>query len=718
MHSLKKFLLIAAIAAWLGAAVLRFFDSGAVQEEPEAGNDENSTTQVSRGDAPVPDANHKEPPPSQTAPEPSQTEPAPNSKGAETAEETSIGESERPDYDNEVALSNQITENITRHRSYLKDLYDEFEQIQNNPQTIIKLRAEDMRREDDRNTRADGLSTSAGARTMRDHYDALFGLNHALGAYIELEDYKTDGASRGMKILDDMSGFVADLADERNRLREMIYANRKNVVQNGHGKVYQMMIDIIDHEEKVLDYLDTLYQNEPAKGLDETFIIQSYLETEDLLTAFARDFNIRKPDPSVRFLKTFPESINKLQRIKQRTVDESSFIHKKSTNHVNEFVEEFTEYFNKDVLAVFKYYVKAAGKKDPAIFHYPNYLHLLRYKDYNLDIRIEPLVLSDTAVQSIDVKPRPDTLNRPAFEVLNGYVEALNVRTKSLDNFRHSLKNFQRDLHSLKNANERWQQQYNLRFYGDPFSVPKTDFAVLQKRSPLLIPDYSAQLLGQLENIQNTMLECERLHWELSAYSEKKLYLTAGFGKTEEMLERFSMLFDTFRSMKKRLYIDLLAIYDAYPDSEPDNPWRVTSGAMRRAVDAAESTLHAVKDRFSDDTSQVIATDALLSLRRDMVENQAKYMAGIRRIGRNNGHCPYNPYEDMTEKLKSMIDKIAHIDTYVESGRYDEYNGYVDVYNRIIQDYNKFAELAKGDTDSAKDDAHRPVYILLQATAF
>jgi hypothetical protein len=108
----------------------------------------------------------------------------------------------------------------------------------------------------------------------------------------------------------------------------------------------------------------------------------------------------------------------------------------------------------------------------------------------------------------------------------------------------------------------------------------------------------------------------------------------------------------------------------------------------------------------------------LLSLRRDMVENQAKYMAGIRRIGRNNGHCPYNPYEDMTEKLKSMIDKIAHIDTYVESGRYDEYNGYVDVYNRIIQDYNKFAELAKGDTDSAKDDAHRPVYILLQATAF
>lgn len=703
MHPIKKILVIAAAAASMGATMQYFSDFCANRKEPDPTDNATEAVAVSPDNDIVPEAGQKEP--------------ATNSKGTGQAEDTSVSKSESLNYDDELALSNKITDNIARHRSYMKDVYDQLSQIKVNPKSFVRLITEDIRRLDD-HAHTDAPSASTREQALRDNYNALCNLDNSLNVYIKLEDYKTDRAARGMKILDDMSALVAELAAERNRLRETARASRKHVIQNEHGKAYGIMMDIIDHEEKVLAHLDAVFQDNPPKGLDEDFLIRSYLETGDLLRTFEKEYDLHYPDPANRFAEAFPESIRRLQQVKQRAVDENGFADKKSSNHANGLIEEYAAYFNNEVLAIFGYFVKTVRTKEASMRLYPKYLPLLRHKDYRLDVPIEPRSFNARQVPILEVKPRKAALNRAAFDVLNGYVEALNVRTNSLDHFRPILKNFERDLNYVKKTDEKSRQQYKLRFHGDSFRVPKIDYADLRKRSPELIPEYSAQLLGQLENIQEILLKCESLRDELAIYSENRVYLSAGFAGADEMLERFSVLFDTYRSMKERLFKDVRAVYDAYPGSRPDNPWKVTSVIMRRAVDEAKSTLQAVKTRFSGDKSQAPAADTLLSICRDMVVNQAKYMAGIQRMGQYHGHCPYKPYENMAEELKSMIEKIGRIDSYVENGRHEKYDDYVYVYNRIAENYNKFAELAKGDVDSAKDDVQRPVYILFQTTAF
>ena len=92
-------------------------------------------------------------------------------------------------------------------------------------------------------------------------------------------------------------------------------------------------------------------------------------------------------------------------------------------------------------------------------------------------------------------------------------------------------------------------------------------------------------------------------------------------------------------------------------------------------------------------------------------------MSGIRRIGKNHGHCPYNPYERMPDELERMSNKLSEIDGYIENEQFDKYKEYVYRYNELTEDYNKFAFLGKGEVESALNDSNRPTYILSQTIA-
>lgn len=70
-------------------------------------------------------------------------------------------------------------------------------------------------------------------------------------------------------------------------------------------------------------------------------------------------------------------------------------------------------------------------------------------------------------------------------------------------------------------------------------------------------------------------------------------------------------------------------------------------------------------------------------------------MKGIQKIGRNNGLCPYTPYEDLPETSKTLSEKLKSLKPAKSSGGYDHpYHSLVYLYNEIVEDYNKFCELS------------------------
>jgi Mg-chelatase subunit ChlD len=91
-------------------------------------------------------------------------------------------------------------------------------------------------------------------------------------------------------------------------------------------------------------------------------------------------------------------------------------------------------------------------------------------------------------------------------------------------------------------------------------------------------------------------------------------------------------------------------------------------------------------------------------------------MKGIQRIGRNNGLCPYNPYEDIPSYAKTLVEKTRKFETLAKpNSNYNRepYNDFVYMHNEIIREYNRFAELST--TAPLLQNVYQPEIFLLQA---
>ncbi|WP_040495284.1 vWA domain-containing protein [Fulvivirga imtechensis] len=616
------------------------------------------------------------------------------------------------DINKQVAFSNEIAANITHHNSYMKHLYGQLNGYKDDSRTRITYEIARGMKQADGYLYNKAVSAGGGhAQKIKQHYDELTNMNNNLAAYIKLEDYNSDHGDQGLRLIDEMQTEVLNLSKARKELCDLVYSRRSNYSNHISGKVYRLMIDVVDHEEQILRYLDAA-----SEPLDESLMVKSYLETAEKLLELDKD--IALPYPANMFLRSFASGVKNLQRIKQRAVDENNFAAQRSTRHSQDVYKDFLNYFNNDVLAFLESFVQASEGKGLKMSLYPKYIPLLKLRENEFDVRIEPRPFTDRKMPKTEIVQQSLVLDRITYQALNSYVEALNVRTRALLHLQNNIRNFRSSLQTLQKRDEASRKTYKLRFDYDHFMVPEVDMALLRVNTPKVLPAYSSSLTIQMENIQEIMLEYERLCEELSVYSENKLFVTAGFDRPEEILNRFLKLNEIYETRKEQLYSDVRTIYSSYSLPDRSNPWIISSGALLHATEISKHKLYLIRGAFAEDSRPTISTDTLLAIRRDLVSNQSEYMKGIQRIGRYHGHCPYNPYEDMPERIKVFVDKMGYISSYLEKGDKSKYADYVYVYNDMVEKYNKFAELGRGEVESAENDKLRPVFILYQTSTF
>ena len=132
---------------------------------------------------------------------------------------------------------------------------------------------------------------------------------------------------------------------------------------------------------------------------------------------------------------------------------------------------------------------------------------------------------------------------------------------------------------------------------------------------------------------------------------------------------------------------------------------------LLKATDDSRKILMQIDQRVYEQSQSPILTAAIHEDQRDLITNQLIYMKGIVRIGRNNGLCPYTPYEYIPDYLKTLEEKVTDFPTEVEN-KNKTYGDFLYMHNIIVNQYNKFVELGLGGNEYSTNDPMRPVYIL------
>jgi Mg-chelatase subunit ChlD len=206
---------------------------------------------------------------------------------------------------------------------------------------------------------------------------------------------------------------------------------------------------------------------------------------------------------------------------------------------------------------------------------------------------------------------------------------------------------------------------------------------------------YAKSLNLQSEVMVRIMKEMEALSEALERETNDKRYEKDHLAKVYEILERYRVLFETLDVKKEILFNDVRMVYDSYPAKNPESNWIISWRALRSLTDFDHKALFQAKEFYKGTSTDLPSTSDIDSRLREVIANEYDNMKGIEKFGRNNGLCPYTPYEDIPHTSRTFSEKLKKISPVKEGYTRHPYHDLVYLYNEVADDYNKFCELSK-----------------------
>ena len=423
---------------------------------------------------------------------------------------------------------------------------------------------------------------------------------------------------------------------------------------------------------------------------------ESILETDKGLNA------LQEYKPSIKYPASsmwtgFHESLNSILTLKRNGLDDYNFDAKKSDKHSNDFYLSMINHFNGTLVADQHSFVQFS--------HNDGYLGLKSIKYF-------PLFVISTEAENpdVDVKPFRDVPRTPVavvaqktavspqvYESLSNYVEFINETWRQTRNLEMDLLSFGSSA-SYYRTLESYEKRAGLSFDYKNFKLPLSQYQKTVSDSHALAGPYAASLNQQSEVLLNILKEMDALGAFLETEVKEKRYEKDHLDKVYAILARQDFLFKLWDDRKEILYQDVRKIYDAYPPANPADSWFVSGRALRNLADLDHDALFLAKAHYQGDASiTVVPTEKIDETLRDVISGEYDNMKGIVKIGRNNGLCPYTPYEDLPMSSKSLSEELKKLKPAgAGSALYSHpYHQMVYRYNEVVDQYNKFCELSK-----------------------
>lgn len=506
-----------------------------------------------------------------------------------------------------------------------------------------------------------------------------------LEIYFRLKNHEKDNYQGAAKIISDFNLGVIDFTSAKTQFERKIEAMHRSL------KLPAMPVDYAAAErnmralaEKELELIDKLFFNYNADlaTIWPVAEIQEQINTIDRLLVEIRGQKLHLDYPASSFYGSFLDCAEQHQSAKKSLVDEYTPEEKKSSEHANRAYWQVLNYFNNCYVSFFNQFASLSPEKKSFPLPLPPATAVFKIVE-KAEIPVWESVkgFSDIPYQAFQLPEASKPLSPILTEALNKYLEFIDEGVRVTNNLLTGLQN--------SRVNQREFPAGTHLFYSDDnHEIPKSLYQETRLQNAKLPIEARSSVQDQAEVLNRMLVEMDELRAELVHISQERLWQKLGFARVEAIRDRFRLLFSQFDIYKERLYQDLFSIYKAYSVSKPESSWQQSGRSMEALIVANRAVLDEAKAYFSKKKSEpVFDLQTLVQTIEIHIRNQYVYMKGIERIGRNNGLCPYNPYEDIAEisqKIVELAEKIYKKD-------FHDFNY---AYNDAIREYNRFVGLS------------------------
>jgi uncharacterized protein YegL len=393
----------------------------------------------------------------------------------------------------------------------------------------------------------------------------------------------------------------------------------------------------------------------------------------------------------------FGSAVASLHKVKQQAIDDYTYEAKQSDKHGNEVYKSLLNYYNNDLLVNYNQFVFYARQQEQYLILAPKYCPFFEIRTQARQSAQAAVAqpLRDLPTPAMQLVKEKSPVPAATATILNEYVAFINESLRAMHSLQLEIRNYRSSADYYK-GRQPAQSKSSISYSHKDFKIPLSTYQQVLQKSGAIPSGGRATLTTQAEVLLNMLKEMDELSVELTEYTAAKRYATDGFRRSDEITSRYMMLFELFDTKKEQLYMDVRKVFENYPPAEAASAWYVSGKALLQTLDEDREGLLNVKSYIAGKSSKLPAPDKINSGARELIAKEYTNLKGLQRIGRNNGLCPYSPYEDLAENSRRFAEKITLLTKPSAYARTTSYEDFIYFYNnQLVYEYNKFCELSK-----------------------
>ncbi|GAB4025009.1 VWA domain-containing protein [Spirosoma gilvum] len=519
----------------------------------------------------------------------------------------------------------------------------------------------------------------------------------ALETYDRLKDYQRDNFKQAHSLIADFQSLTTQFSQSKDSLYKQIQRvyRRYQPYRATDAYLYteKEMEQVLLSQQELLDTLSYFLNEKDPSHWPVDLVQQSILTDEKLLVGLG-EAKRHIAYPASDMMGSFQAGLRSIQSLKKQAVDDYNFAARQSVRHDNDFYKSYLNYYNNDLVSWYQQFVNYS-KSAIHLLDYPKYAPVFVIDAPTVTVKQSgSSAFRDVSPIAFTVKPAATPATTATFGALNAYVEFINEGLRQMNHMQVLVRNYQSSAEYYRDP-ARSSRRSQLTYSHNDFKVPVSEHQLLQINNPQIPTAYRASISGQADVLLAILKEMDALSIELINYTSNRQYEQDHLKRSDEILDRYAYLFDVFDRKKERLYVDVRRIHESYPLKKPNDPWNVSSKAMLHLMDLNKDVLFGIKAYLQGEAAQSPATEAVQTEARNLIVNEFKNLKGLQRLGRNNGLCPYTPYEDLAENSIRFAEMAQRPSTKSVANTYESF--YYFYNNQLAYYYNQFSELAKVD---------------------
>jgi len=552
------------------------------------------------------------------------------------------------------------------------------------------------------------IEINSQTQKLYDIYLEINKLSRELEIYVRLEDYKKDHLKHSDEIYHQLKIKYDEYQAEIGNFHQWITNNFESGTKNNASQkqtAYQNMREYLLGEEKFMSNFKINFCSRVfTASLPIDLILKQLTESDNYLA----ELKVPQNSEFRKYQSFVSTALGRIQKTKREAIDEYSIDAKKSDNYTNNFIDNYQVYLNYYLINDFNDFVK---ETQASMLYFP-----ITSATFKLDSTerkyIQPIEkymatdIPDLIVSNKSIEIAPETAR-----ALNNYIEFINEELRINSSFATKLYYLNNTANKQLNKNN---DDLFLSFsYYDKYALPTAAYEKTLNESRHINEQERKVLNHLLTELYRIIAEKYQLKTDLENYVEKKTYRTDKFDHLYQSLQRFEYLLDMFDSRKQLLYENTRKIYQSYP-TKNHGPWQKGGEEMLSQIDSDFVAYKQVKYDLKNQKYDKVSTLGIEAVSRNLLLNEYEYLKGLRKLGRNHGLCPYNPYEDIAKGSSDYAELVTKFpnQTRIERDMPNYFREFNYKYNDLADDYNKFVDLALGGYETFEYHNIKESYLL------